>query len=349
MPREPKGTGQPLHMMILVEDIELDRTNPRIKKWVEMYPDGAISEDRLELALLADTGDESDAKSTTVDKLRKSILMNNGIVTPIVVNVKDGRMICIEGNTRVFLYRSFAKQYPDDERWKSIPALVYHDLSEAAIDAIRLQVHLVGPRAWDAYSKAKYLHYLRNQEHLTWSEIVDYSGGRQREVEEQIVAYEEMELWYRDVVGDGNFDTSRFSGFVELQAKDVKRAIADAGFSLVHFATWIHERKLMPLWHIRQLPRILKHDEARRVFLKSGSKLALQQLERPDVVKSLMDADIMQLSRALSARVQKVNIGELSAIRSNNGAQDLAEARDAIKMLLGILRSPELLEGEDDE
>lgn len=343
-----RGEAQPVHQMISVAEIELDRTNPRIKKWVEMYPDGAISEDRLELALLADTGDDSDNKSTTVDKLKKSIWINNGIVTPIVVNVKDGRIICVEGNTRVFIYRMFAKQYPGDDRWKTIQALVYHDLPEKEIDAIRLQVHLVGPRAWDAYSKAKYLHYLRHQEHLTWTEIVEYSGGRQREIEEQIVAYEEMELWYRDVVGDGNFDTSRFSGFVELQAKDVKRAIADAGFSLLDFARWIHERKLMPLWHIRQLPRILKHTEARRVFLKSGSKLALQQLERPDVVKSLLEADILQLSRALSARVQKVNIGELSTIRDNNGAQDLSEARDALKMLLGVLRSPELLDGDDE-
>jgi hypothetical protein len=337
----------PEHRMLPVDDIQLDETNPRIGKFTEMYGDD-ITEDQMYLALMADTGDETSSSSTTVEKLRTSIRVNDGIVTPIVVNEANGKRTCIEGNTRLYIYKTNKRQLPDDERWKTIPVLLHKNLTQAQIDAIRLQVHLVGTRPWEPYAKAKYLADLRNKKHLTWMQIVEFCGGRQREAEEQIQAYEEMELYYRPLVGDGIFDTSRFSGFVELQASGVKRAIAEAGFTLTDFARWLHEKKLRPLWHIRELPRILKHTEAKRVFLKSGSKDALKQLERPEITKSLQDANILQLARALSDRVQKVNIGELTTLRAMDGVAELIDARDAIRMLLSVLRSPDLLDDDDD-
>jgi hypothetical protein len=72
-----------------------------------------------------------------------------------------------------------------------------------------LQVHLVGTRPWDPYSKAKYLHHLRTQALLPFSQIVDFCGGRQKDVLESINAYSDMEKYYRPVVpDDGSFDTS---------------------------------------------------------------------------------------------------------------------------------------------
>ena len=73
--------------------------------------------------------------------------------------------------------------------------MVYDNLSQAEIDAIRLQAHLVGPRDWDPYSKAKYLDHLRNAKHLTLDQIVDFCGGRKREVLDYISGYTEMEKY----------------------------------------------------------------------------------------------------------------------------------------------------------
>ena len=98
----------------------------------------------------------------------------------------------------------------------------------------------MGPRPWDPYSKAKYLYELRTQEHLPFATIVDYCGGRQTEVVEHINAYSDMEQHYRPVLGDdGAFDTTRFSGFVELQKPGIKQAITATGFDLSDFARWI--------------------------------------------------------------------------------------------------------------
>ena len=183
--------------------------------------------------------------------------------------------------------------------WSHIPALVHDEIDEASIHAIRMQIHLVGTRPWDPYSKAKYLHELRTQEHLPFATIVDFCGGRQTEVIEHINAYSDMEEYYRPIVGDdGSFDTTRFSGFIELQKPGLKQAITAAGFTLSDFARWIHDEKLYPLQKVRVLPRILRNDKAREIFIKQGARKAEAVLERPDLSKTLQEAELGQLARA---------------------------------------------------
>ena len=233
---------------IPVEEIELDRSNPRIRKFLDMYGDNPTSE-QIFLALGAGNDDESDRQDgPTFQKLKQSIITNGGIIQPIILNRRaDGTLVCIEGNTRVALYTDFLKSGMSGS-WSTIPALVHNQIDDAAVHAIRLQVHLVGPRPWDPYSKAKYLHELRHKEHLPFSRIVDFCGGRQTEVSTLIDAYVDMETYYRPIISDdGDFDTTRFSGFVELQKPGVKQAVAQAGFNLMDFATWIRDSKLFPL------------------------------------------------------------------------------------------------------
>ena len=101
---------------------------------------------------------------------------------------------------------------------------MYDQLDEKDIDAIRLQAHLVGPRQWDPYSKAKYLNYLSNSEHLTTDQIIDFCGGQKSEVHRFIDAYNDMEDHYRPLLAsDDQFDPTRFSAFVEMQAHEYRR------------------------------------------------------------------------------------------------------------------------------
>ncbi len=264
-----------VQQMVPVEDIELDKSNPRIRKFLEMYPEP--TSEQIALALGAE-GDDIEAKEApTYEKLRNSILTNRGVIQPVIINRHpDGVLVCIDGNTRVTIYQKFARD-DTEGNWDRIPALVHEGLDEAAIDAVRLQVHLVGPRPWDPYSKAKYLHHLRMYEHLSFGKIVDFCGGRQREIMILINAFEDMERYYRPIVpDDGSFDTRRFSGFVELhKMPKVKPAVAEAGHTLTDFARWVHERKLEPLQTVRQLPEILRTPKAKEVFLKKGAREAI--------------------------------------------------------------------------
>jgi hypothetical protein len=323
---------------VAVDDIELDRSNPRIRKFLEMHGDEPTPE-QIFLALGAGNDDDTGSTtSTTIDKLKQSIITNGGIIQPVILNRRsNGSLVCVEGNTRVALYKHF-RQTGVKGTWSHIPSLVHDEIDDASVHAIRLQVHLVGTRPWDPYSKAKYLYELRTQEHLPFATIVDYCGGRQAEVVESINAYSDMEQYYRSVVGDdGEFDTTRFSGFVELQKPGIKQAISAAGFDLSDFASWIHENKLFPLQKVRVLPRILRNDRAREIFLKQGARKAEAVLEKPDLTRTLQEAEIGQLARALVGRIAALQYEEQQRIQADPGgdtAQALVDAQTELTKLL---------------
>jgi len=184
--------------MVPIDRLELDVKNPRIAQWVEMYGDD-VSEDAMKLALQRGGSDDKVA-GPSYRSLQESIKTNGGVIYPIIANREpNGRLLVIEGNTRALIYREF-KRAGVDGNWDLIPTIVYENMSEDQIDAIRLQAHLVGARDWDPYSKAKYLDMLRNKLHLPWAQVVDYGGGNQRELERLVAAYNDMENYYRPVL-----------------------------------------------------------------------------------------------------------------------------------------------------
>lgn len=316
-------------MRLPLEGVELDITNPRIAKFIEMYG-GDITAEQMSLALGAGET-PSDANSTTFYSLRESIRTNGGIIHPIIVNKQlDGRCVVIEGNTRALIFREFKKQKVEGD-WDLIPAMVYEGLSQKDVDAIRLQAHLVGPRDWDPYSKAKYLDHLRNSKHLTMAQIFDFCGGRKREVLDYIAAFNDMEEHYRPLVTDDQFDQSRFSAFVELQRPRVKQTIVNHKFTFGDFSEWVMDGLISPLNMVRQLPQILDNPKSRAVFLKDGAQAAMKFLEVPEVVDSLKGISLEDLARELSRRVLGMAYSELQRLRANVAGDEnavLCEARD---------------------
>jgi hypothetical protein len=322
--------------LIPVNQIELDKDNPRIRKFLESYGPNPTP-DQFYMALGAASDDDADS-SVSFEKLKNSILSNGGIIQPIIVNRRtDGHLVCVEGNTRVALYKSFLEEnHPGN--WSSIPAMVYEAMSEKEIDAIRLQVHLVGTRAWDAYSKAKYLHFLRVEKQMPMSQLSEFCGGRTKEITDSINAYSDMEKYYRPIAED-DFDTTRFSGFVELQKPGVKEAILESKHSLGDFAAWVHGEKLFPLNTVRLLPRILRNEKAADVFYKNGARKAAELLDRPGLSKALGDANIGQLALALTKAVYDTPYHLARQIKRDPGgeiAQSLHEALDALQDLLEV-------------
>jgi hypothetical protein len=194
------------HELVAIDDITLDKSNPRIKLWLEMYP-GEPTAAQIQLALGAGSDDTESQGGTTFSRLKNSIITNGGIIQPIILNLlPDGKKLCIEGNTRVCLFKIFLEQKLPGF-WSKIPSIVYSNLNEEEKDAIRLQAHLVGPRQWDPYSKAKYLTHLRNKEHFPFAKLVDYCGGSQKAVIESIDAFGDMETYYRPLCeSEGDFD-----------------------------------------------------------------------------------------------------------------------------------------------
>lgn len=328
------------YQLLSVDQLELDTTNPRIRKWVEIYGENPTAE-QIHLALGAGSSD-TEASSTTFTSLKESIRTNQGVINPIIVNqLPNGRKVVVEGNTRVAIYRGF-KEDGIAGPWDQIPALVHINLEQTGIDAIRLQAHLVGPRPWDPYSKAKYLHYLRNQEHIPFSQLVDLCGGKRREIQDYIDAYADMEKYYRKVIPeDGAFDATRFSAFVELQKPAIKQAILKAGFELEDFARWVHERLIDPLQTVRLLPRILERPETRAAFLQDGAKEAAKLLDAPPPA-SAQALTLEELARSLAQRINQLPYKDLERLIENQSlplAQVLFEAEEALTDVCGRMRN----------
>ncbi len=325
--------------MINVEDIEIDTTNPRIQKFLEMHGDNPPPE-----AIYMALGAGSEDPRESFEKLRNSILTSGGIIQPIIVNRKDdGTIVCIEGNTRVAIYLDFLGDGREGD-WETIPSIVHKNASQIQIDAIRLQAHLVGPRQWDPYSKAKYLHHLRNHERMPFSAIVDYCGGRQREVTESIQAYVDMEKYYKELVPDTDYETKRFSGFVELQKPGVKEAILEAGFDFGDFADWNHRGKFERQEYVRSLPKILRDPKAKDTFIKHGAREAIKLLDRPDLEKTLGEASLGQLARALRQRIDLLPFYEHERLRADPGDETVQHILEALDALQGLADSLDLSE-----
>jgi hypothetical protein len=252
--------------------------------------------------------------------------------------------VVIEGNTRVLIYREFREQgVPGD--WSSIPAMVYDGLGEEGTEAIRLQAHLVGPRAWDPYSKAKYLHYLRNCEHLTFSQMVDFCGGNRAEVERYIAAYEDMEKFYRPLCdNDSEFDFTRFSSFVELQQPRIQQALLEHDCDRRDFALWVKDHMLYPQNLVRSLPRILANPRSREVFLLDGAQEACKVLDVPPPDQALADASLEQIAVEIKQRILNMSYSELQRLRGDGSEglrERLCDARDQLIQLCSDIEAEE--------
>ena len=324
--------------IIPIDKLELDIENPRVARILEMYQN-SVDESAMALALGAGSSNVDDGDATTFHSLRESIRTNEGIIHPIIVNEEDsGRLVVIEGNTRALIYKQFAEQGIAGD-WHSIPAIIHSRLSEPEKDAIRLQAHLVGPRPWDPYSKAKYLDHLRNSEHLPFSQIVDYCGGRKKEVLDYLDAFSDMEKFYRPALDtDQDFDPTRFSAFVELQKSGIKEAISGAGFNESDFSEWVDKRLIYPLNTVRSLPRILKNSDAKEVFLKKGAREAQRLLDTPSADKVIKDATLEQLARELTRRVEQMPYAEMQRLRSSVTTDENIALCDARDMLIDLCK-----------
>ena len=330
------------HEVLNVDSIDYDTENPRIKKALEKYGE-QLNAERIHFALRSASDGERGTSSFV--GLRDSIRACRGIQSPIVVTGRGSRYVCVDGNTRLAIYKQFQREQPKDG-WATIKAIVLEHATQVDIEKIRVAAHMVGAREWPAYEKARYLHYLRNQEFMDFGEMVALCGGNKKDIERQIDAYHDMNEYYRDVVDDTAFHIDRFSGFVELQKPGIKNAIFDAGLELRDFGAWIRDGNIYRLADVRQLPKVLADDEARALFLGGGPRSiekAVKRLEQkldaapPDRI-TLRTASLHQLAQALISCLNNLPYTDVRALKNR-------EAPDATDQLRALEDLSEQLQG----
>ena len=322
------------HTMLDVEKINFDTENPRIKMALEKYGD-QLNAERIHFALSSATEGAKGTSSFT--SLKDSIRASGGVMVPITVIRKDGKYVCIDGNTRLAIYKQLGKEQEDGDRdWTKIKSIELIGTNQRDIETVRVSAHLIGAREWPAYEKARYLYYLRDSTFMNYSEMVALCGGNKKEIERQIDAYHDMNEYYRDIVDDDTaFRIDRYSGFVELQKRNIKDAIFDAGLNLKDFGEWIRDGKIFRLETVRNLPKVLRDDEARNAFINGGPrsieeavKLLDQRIRdtagKSDKEVTLEKASLYRLAEVLARRINNIPHSEVRALRDGRN-EDVEE------------------------
>ena len=304
------------YMKLPINQIKLDLENPRIKQWLEIYGDDITSEG-IALALSASSGSSS---TSTYSALKESIKVNRGIINPIIVNkISEDNLIVIEGNTRLQIYKEFAEMDPDGP-WNEIIAIVYDNLPIEQIHAIRLQTHLVGPREWDPFSKAKYLNQLSNIDKLPMAMIISFCGGKSTEIRKLIDAYTDMTKYYFKKADEAGIDPDprEFSKFAELQNRSIKEALLTHHFTEDDFAHWVIEGNIDSAQNVRKLPAVLANPDARSVFIKTNISEAVKYLNVPS--KGIIDissVSLYDLAREVTGRLRNIEYKEVKALTND--------------------------------
>ena len=327
---------------LLIDEIELDKSNPRIANYLDQFDEDNLTSDTM--ALLLGTTTDSCAS------LRDSIKENGGIINPIIVNhYANGKYVVVEGNTRLQIYRDFQKKkVPGD--WSKIKAVVYEELDEESMHAIRLQTHLVGTREWDAYAKAKYLDYLANEQNWSMNRLVSFCGGNSKasEIKNMIAAYRDMQEYYKPQCNDDTmFNIKKFHGFVELQKKNVLESLKLHGYTKRDFAKWMLEEKFNKLEDVRQLPNILNSKNATKSFMSDGSAAAKRILAVEEISPdSLKDVPYDLLAKELVKRMNEFQMKEIVFLRTDAEYEPkLNTLKDVIDSVQLIVDEVELREG----
>ena len=296
---------QAVLQMLPTASINLDKDNPRIKQYVEYYEN--VTAEVIAMAL--SDSSNSDTSSTTFRALRDSIKESGGIIHPIIVNHEGGdSYVVIEGNTRLQIYRDF-ERLGTPGNWTSIIALVYEQLSDIEKHEIRLQSHLVGPREWDPYSKAKYLYHLSVEEALPMNTIISMCGGGKTEIEKFIAAYEYMRSYYAPYaeLKGYDFNVQDFSKFKEHENSRIKSIIQRKGFAPNDFAKWVVDGNIDNAQGVRDIPAIFSDDEARGVFLKENLKAAMRIVDS----KKVENEDLSKYPYHVLANALRVKLGNM--------------------------------------
>lgn len=328
--------------------IAFDDQNPRIKVALEKYGD-QLDEQRIRFAL--QTATEGLSTTSSYRSLKDSIRAARGISIPIVVWRDDDRFVCVDGNTRLAIYRELNDEGAPGG-WTEIACLVLDDPNPLDIETIRVTAHLVGAREWPAYEKARYLHYLRNVEFMDYDEMIARCGGNKNAITQQIDAFHDMNTFYRDVNNDDAFKVDRFSGFVELQKADVKDSIFGAGFDLHDFGRWIRDGQIYRLADVRKLPRVLADQEAKDVFVNGGIRsieaaIDVAEANRQETIRpapaevSVADADMITLADALLQKIKSLPREDFLALRDrqyDTADQDVDTLNDLAELLGDLLQ-----------
>jgi hypothetical protein len=311
---------------IAIDQLTLDPQNPRIQYLIGRQPE-PVSQEGLDELLWA---------KDQVKALAQSIKQNGGVYDPLIVQKVDGRYVVREGNSRTVAVRHIAEQHPGDDRYSTVPAMVFDQkLTEDDLAVLLADMHVTGKIRWDAYEQAKHVWTLHNVHGKTYDWLATHLRLSKSRITQQLKAYK----WTTDYLsenGDAR-NLEKFAFFQELaRKKDLDaRYTEDLAFQQ-QFKRWLTDAKLNDSKQVRQLGTILANDQAARILDEDGWAAAASVLIRED---PSLGSDLYDAVKRATEKLSKAPFDEI---------RDLAVNKQKLLMLRNLHRAIEDLATQAD-
>jgi hypothetical protein len=259
---------------IPIDDIILDEENPRIGYWRDniLRVTDLTSQGDLELALKSGNIDE-------YNSLKRSIEAGSGATEMIWVMEKGEKYLCIDGNTRIIIYKDLRDKYPKRETYKKIKARILpENIDERAKNFIRLIAHLRAQNDWQAYERARMLYILWYQKGYTEEELQNTTKLSLNDIRRWREAYKTMNEQFLPRYSHKSDALLKFSYFVEYETKKIKDGMKKHGLEIKDFCDWVGNDEITRAQDVRDLKTIFENDEISEILKEEGFHAAKEEL-----------------------------------------------------------------------
>jgi hypothetical protein len=316
------------HIDIPTDKLDLDTDNPRIRY-------------RLSLLSTTKTIDEVILGMPEVTKLRKDIELNEGLREKIIVQrLPNGRFKVLEGNVRTVCYRSLKAnpKYKDLHLWDALPARVIpQDVEERKVAILLSDMHVAGKIQWRAHEKAGQIFHMSRHLKMAQGDIATYLRQSKSTVNRLLDAYAFMQDTFFSIE-NGKYAAEaeyKWSFFDELfRSKELREELRRNTEFGEDFCRWVGEERLPDGANVRDLPKILKHPEAKKKFERASKETAFR-----DAMKLVQAAEPEEgsdffklLSKTREACTNAAQVKEILRIRTDKVARErLIDTYEALR------------------
>ncbi len=289
---------------IAVGQLTLDPKNPRIQYLIGRQPE-PVSRDRLDELLWA---------KDQVKALAQSIKQNGGVYEEIIVQKDDGKYLVREGNSRTVATGHLAEQHPGDNRFSTVPAMVFDgELTEDDLATMLADMHVAGKIRWDAYEQAKHVATLYNVHGKNYDWLATHLRLSKSRITQDLKAYQWTTDYLSAYPAPGNLE--KFAFFQELtRKKELAQRYTDDLHFQQEFKRWVSEGKLTDSHQVRQLERMLSNEQTRQILGTEGFASAAVVLVQEDPA---LGSDLYDSVKRTMEKLKKVPLDEVQDLREN--------------------------------
>lgn len=259
---------------IPIDDIELDEENPRIgyyKDNISMVSDH-FSQQEVMFGIKANYIDE-------YNRLKDSIEANGSAMVEIWVAKKGDKYLCIDGNTRVMIYRELRDKYPNRLEWQKIKSKVLpENIDDRDKNFIRLMAHLRGVNEWQVYERARLLYVLWYNKGYTEEELRNTTKLSITDIRRWREAYKIMNDQFLPKYSQKSDALTKFSYFVEYQTPKITNGMKRYGLTVEDFCDWVGTDDIKRGQDVRLLKAIFDSKSAAEILRTRGFEAAKDEL-----------------------------------------------------------------------